>query len=101
MKQLETEFTRLQWHHRQILREENIAIYERSKDGNLHYEVIRIKSHNGFKLPSGEVTSPAEYYPGDNAWGVDGFTLPNSVAARAKFEDLIKSGNSKLETIKA
>lgn len=89
MKTLETEFTKKSWSHKQIKREGNLAIYERGKEGVMpHYEAIRIKSHNGFPLPTGEHTGPAEYYPGDEAWGVDGFTFPTLSQAEAKLVEM-------------
>jgi hypothetical protein len=77
MKQIETEFTQKGWQLRQLSRVDDIAIYERSKEGAApHYEVVRIKSHNGFQIPGTEqMSEPAEYYPSEKSWGVDGFTF--------------------------
>lgn len=91
MNTLATEFTKLGWNHQQITRRDNIAIYKRWKEGGLdpHYEVIRVKSHNGFKIPgTDQMSDPAEYYPGENAWGKDGFTCMTWNEAMDKFVDL-------------
>ena len=93
MKQIETQFAQKGWQLRQLSRFGSIAIYERSKEGTLpHYEVGRIKSHNGFQIPGTEERSePAEYYPSDNAWGVHGFTFNSIEDTTAKAQQLIKA----------
>jgi hypothetical protein len=97
MKQIETKFTQKGWDMRQVQREGSFAIYERSKDGkNHHYEVIRIKSHNGFPIPGTDETSePAEYYPSDTSWGKDGFTIHDLGEARQKLQSLIQAESTK------
>ena len=92
MKPIETQFTQKGWQLQQLSRTGNIAIYERSKEGALpHYEVVRIKSHNGFQIPgTDERSEPAEYYPSDNAWGVHGFTFNSIEDASVKASQLIK-----------
>jgi ribosomal protein S27AE len=96
MKPIEIQFTQKRWQHSRLFREGNIAIYERSKEGTLpHYEVVRIKSHNGFQIPGTEERSePAEYYPSDNAWGAHGFTFNSIEDAAARAEQLIKEQSS-------
>ena len=91
MKQLEKEFTQKGWSLKRLWRTDNIAIYERSKDGAaLHYEVVRIKSHNGFQIPgTDQVSEPAEYYPSEKSWGVDGFTFNTTEEALAKADQLL------------
>ena len=91
MKRIETEFTQKGWSLRGLTRIDNIAIYERSKDGVApHYEVVRIKSHNGFQIPgTDQVSEPAEYYPSEKSWGVDGFTFNTTKDAYAKMDQLL------------
>jgi hypothetical protein len=91
MKKLETEFTYKGWNHLQVFREDNIAIYQRQKEGvrSPHYEVVRVKSHNGFQIPGCERSEPAEYYPPDRLWGIDGFTFPELSDATAKAKELL------------
>jgi hypothetical protein len=97
MKPIELTFTKSQWHFEQLSRVGDIAIYKRKKNGDPHYEVVRIRRHNGFKLPTGEMTEPAEYYPGDNAWGTDGFTFVRLDVAQAMQAQMFDADQMKLE----
>jgi hypothetical protein len=94
MKTIPETFTKSGWHFRQIERRGEWAIFQRHacrEDARIHYEVVRIRSHNGFKIPGTEtMADPAEIYPSDNVWGRDGFTLPTITTAREKFEQLTK-----------
>lgn len=75
MKPLDTTFTSNGFVHEQIERTGNFAIYRRFAvgGGQEHFETIRIRSHNGFKIP----------------WGTDGFTLLSIDLARAKLSTLL------------
>lgn len=91
MKPLPQTFTANGFVHEQLVREGNYAIYRRFKQGGgqEHFEVVRIRSHNGFKIPgTNKVALPAETYPGNEKWGVDGFMCPTIELARAKFDEL-------------
>lgn len=91
MKPLPLTFTANGFVHEQLQREGMLAIYRRFKQGGgqEHFEVVRIRSHNGFKIPgTNKVALPAETYPGNEKWGSDGFTYPAIEDARAKFEEL-------------
>src|SRR5690348_14859316 len=90
MKPLVTEFESKGFIHSQIKREGDIALFKRTRDKKDHYEVIRVKSHDGFKIPGTELFSdPAEYHPGDKAWGNDGWTYTNKCKAEEKFNELV------------
>lgn len=93
MKRIETEFTQKGWQHTQIERRSNVAIYKRFKEAvQPHYEVVRIKSHNGFQIPgTDQISEPAEYYPSEKSWGVDGFTFNNEAQAKAKMLFIISA----------
>lgn len=96
MKILEKEFTSKGWIHQQITRSDNVAIYKRWKDGGLdpHYEVVKVKSHSGFKIPGTEnMSEPSEYYPGENAWGRDGFTCSTWNEAMDKMQEILTIKN--------
>jgi hypothetical protein len=97
MKTLETTFKQKGWTHTQVQRQGNIAIFERQKEGvKPHYEVVRIKSHNGFQIPGTDQRSePAEYYPSENAWGVDGFTIHDLDEATAKMNTMLEAATLK------
>jgi hypothetical protein len=94
MKTIPETFTKSGWHFRQIERRGEWAIFERysaRRNARTHYEVVRIRSHNGFKIPGTEtMAEAAEIYPSDSTWGRDGFTLPTVTEAREKFEQLTK-----------
>lgn len=89
MRQLPTQFTESGFLHEQVVREENLAIYRRSKGSTEHYEVIRIRSHNGFPIPGTDKRAePAEVYPRAEAWGIDAFTKPTMEDALRKMEEM-------------
>jgi hypothetical protein len=79
------------FHHRQIAREADIAIYEQRWTGcvepSLAYEVIRIRRRKGFWIDD-RFIEPAELYPSSEAWGVDGFTITNKDAAFTKLREM-------------
>lgn len=89
MKPLDTQFTSRGFTHTLIERHSNVALYARQRAGSQvkHYEVIRVKSHNGFTL-GGVTVPPAETYPGAESWGTDGFTFNDLESAREKFQTL-------------
>jgi hypothetical protein len=91
MKQIETQFTQKGWQLTQRHRVYDIAIFERVKETvEPHYEVVRIKSHNGFQIPGTDrMSEPAEYYPSEKSWGVDGFTFSSMEEASAKMHKLL------------
>jgi hypothetical protein len=85
-KPLPKEFRRDGFTYRQIYREGDFAIYRQTWKGNEHsaaFETIRIRRRDGFQI-HGRFVEPAEIYPKAEAWGVDGFTLPDKDAAFAK-----------------
>jgi len=91
MKKLEKEFTSLKFNFKQIMREKDFAIYERTyEDGkHKHYEAIKIKSHNGYEI-AGVKIAPSECYPGSNSWGIDGFTCQTREDAVKTLNRMIK-----------
>lgn len=92
MKKLEKEFTSLKFNFKQVMREKDYAIYERwyeDNEYNKHYEVIKIKSHNGYEI-AGNKIPPSECYPGSNSWGTDGFTCVTKEAAIKRLDRMIK-----------
>ena len=87
-KPLRKEFRRDGFNYRQIAREGDVALYEQTwlswAEPSPSYEVIRIRRREGFRIGS-RFVQPAEVYPRSEAWGVDGFTLPNRETLSAKF----------------
>ena len=90
-KPLPIRFRKGGFNYRQIMRDNNAAIYEQAWDGcpnpSISYEVIRIRRREGFQI-NGRYVEPAEVYPNSEAWGVDGFTLTDKDAAFAKLRQL-------------
>jgi hypothetical protein len=72
-KILETEFDKLGFHFKQLFREGDYAIYEKTKGNSKGFETIRVSRHNGYTI-AGVTIEPAETYPNNEQWGVHGFT---------------------------
>ena len=89
MKQLEKKFSRKKFEYDQMLRKGNLAIYTQThvESKGQTFEVIVIKSHNGYEI-AGTRIEPAEVYPGDNQWGVLGWTYQTLEAAKNKLKTL-------------
>ena len=88
MKKIESSFVRGGFAHKQIKRVEKVAIFKRwSKNGtsDYHYEVVKISSHNGYKL-GGAYIDAAETYPGASLWGIQGWTCRTLEHAEERFE---------------
>lgn len=95
MKILELNFIKSDWSHEQIKRSGDVAIYKRWKEEGKfpaslkpHYEVIVIKSHNGY-LVGGVYVEPAETYPGSSSWGKLGWSYDSLKKAEEKFNSLL------------
>lgn len=92
MKTLETEFTSRGFTHRQVFREGNVAIYERTKPGwsRTHYEVIRIRTAKASHR-FGKDFPATELYPAAEQWGRFGFTCADLTSAKQRAAVLIRS----------
>ena len=90
-KPLTTRFRRGGFDYRQIARERSTATYEQRWTGcaeaSVCYEVIRIRSRDGFQI-GGRFVEAAKVYPNSEAWGVDGFTFTDRDAAFAKLREM-------------
>lgn len=91
MKTLALEFDRNGWHHKSLLRLDDVAIYERWKDtsANHHFEVIIIKACKE-RESKGIVFKAQELYPSDNQFGDMGWTFPTLEKAQARYDELTK-----------
>jgi hypothetical protein len=91
MKRLEKKFSHLKFDFSQICREGDFAIYSRkySDSEKVHYEVIKVLSHNGYAI-GGEIYPPSEYYPSANSWGTDGFTCVTKEDAYKRLEKMMQ-----------
>lgn len=71
----------------QIKREGNKAIYKKTKDNIVSYEVVIVSSHNGYEL-GGQKIAAAETYPSSSQWGIKGFTHTSLASADLKYKKL-------------
>lgn len=90
MKILEKQFKSRTFNFRQICREGDLAIYEKSKGNYLGYETIRIHSHTGYFM-AGVLIPAAETFPGNESWGRDGFTAQSLDDARKYLQKMQKA----------
>lgn len=100
MKTLDLTFVKKEWHHEQVKRVGNVAIYKRWKEEGKyaaspapHWEVIIVKSHNGFFITDAKTKEkvwipPAETYPGETTWGTLGWSYDSLEKAETKFEEV-------------
>jgi hypothetical protein len=95
MKILEKNFERKIFNYEQLYRKGNLAIYaQKNKEtGSATYEVIIIKSHNGYEI-GGVKIEPSEVYPGDSQWGILGWTCQTMEAAKNKINKLEENNES-------
>lgn len=95
-KPIKTEFTYRKFEYKQIFREKDVAIYSQQKadksSDKITYEVIVIKTHNGYKL-GGTSIEPSEIYPSDTQWGTYGWTYTIEEEARKKAGFLLRKSN--------
>ena len=100
MKKLEKVFIKAGFRHELIKREENFAIYSRTQLGlkRKHYEVVKIGKHNGYNLGTSYI-APAETYPGNSLWGIQGWTCIDLEAAEIKYKKLLTKSIGKKQTV--
>lgn len=95
-KILEKNFRSDSFDFEQICRENNVAIYKKSKrgiDGPIEsFETVLIDRHDGFEI-AGNVVEPAEVYPPNSAWGKHAWSHKTLEAAQTKFEWLKQNVN--------
>ena len=97
MKKLQNNFVRSGFNHELIKRDGVVAIYKRrgvEHHRDWHYEVVKISSHNGYKM-GGAYIEPAETYPGASLWGLQGWTCDSLERAEKLFVRACKRFNSK------
>lgn len=95
-KPLETEFNKSGFRFRLIRRENDVAIYHKVALKGVHhpadfdsgFETVRIGRHDGYEI-AGVRVEPAETLPGNEQWGVKGWSYPTLFSAESKFEELL------------
>ena len=87
MKKIEKSFVSKGFEFKQILRDGDMAIYEKRAPGSncSNYELIHITSHNGYVI-GGNKIPPSEVYPGDSQWGTHGWSYPTLELAKSKLK---------------
>jgi hypothetical protein len=93
MKKLEKQFVKKGFKFTQVTRKGDVAIYKQEsvavKDPKANYEVVIIKSHNGYEIGGSKIVA-AEVYPGSTQWGLLGWTYPDLSGAEERFKKIIK-----------
>jgi hypothetical protein len=93
MKKLEVTFSKKGFNYSQVTRKGNFAIYKQEnvkvKNGSKNYEVVEIKSHNGYEIGGSKIAA-AEVYPGSSQWGLLGWTYSDLKSAENRFNKLVK-----------
>jgi hypothetical protein len=73
----------------QVFRQNNVAIYRKTKVGYLGFETIVIRNREQYEI-AGKVVPAAEVYPNNEAWGTLGFTYSNLEAAMRRAVSLLQ-----------
>jgi hypothetical protein len=84
IKTLPREFLKKGFLHTQLERAGQIAMFQRGKNGRVHYEVVKIRTHK----PHPDFVSEfdlVESYPASEDWGYLGFTYKDLESATEKF----------------
>jgi hypothetical protein len=90
-KLLEGYLQRGQFSYKQLVREQDIAIYSQTWRGcsepSIAFDVICVRRHNGKEI-KGHPVEPSEFYPSSTEWGKYAFTFIDKEAAFAKLREL-------------
>lgn len=93
IKKLETTFSKLGFNFRQIKRTDNVAIFEKTKEGVsgeiVSFEVAVIRAHEGYEI-AGNTVEPSEFMPRNEDWGTFGWSYTKEEDAHKKFGEVVK-----------
>lgn len=86
---LPLEFSSCGFDFQQVERDGDLAIYQKTRKSGkwTGFEVVRIRSHDGYTI-AGNYCPPAEMYPSNEKWGVDGFSCSTIADARKRLANL-------------
>jgi len=91
VKPLSESFKSDGFNFRQLYREGDIALFEKSKsERNRGYEVVRIQKREAC-LAFGKLLPAREVMPSSERWGKDGWTYPDLTSAQAKFRERVEA----------
>jgi hypothetical protein len=80
--------------YRQIRREGDVAIFSQSKGGVLMaYEVVLIRVRPAHTWPNGKTSPAREGYPGNEEWGVAGWTCLTLERAEKRSADQVRKAS--------
>jgi hypothetical protein len=90
MKLIPASFDKNSDHFEQVIRENNIAIFKRTKIGNKvpnsgSFEVVRINRRNACEI-MGNAVEAKEVYPGAKRWGIYGLSAPDLQTAQSQYK---------------
>lgn len=81
MKLLPTEFRKHGYEFRQLQREGDVALFEKRQGTVVAYEVVIVQRHEEYVM-AGNTIAAAEAMPGNETWGLKGWsprTLPEAL----------------------
>jgi hypothetical protein len=91
-KPLPTPYNKNGFEHTLLFREGDIAIFHKvhlAPQFDAGFETVVISRHDGYEM-AGTTIEPAECYPSPEMWGTRGWTFQHLLAARKKFNSLLK-----------
>jgi hypothetical protein len=100
MKRLDLQFTYDRFQHRQLARQKDVVLLEKSKPNSAYkgYEVVIIQRHPA-QMIHGRSYPERESMPPTEAWGLQGWSLTDLQAAQAKFRQVVDSREIALSTL--
>ena len=91
MKPLAESFKSGGFNFRQLCREGNVALFEKTKgERNRCYEVVRIQQREA-RLAFGKTLPACEVMPSSERWGKDGWTYRDLPSAQKKFRERVEA----------
>jgi hypothetical protein len=75
--------------HELIAKDGSLCLVRRSKDGQAHFEVIRLQWSKGRSWPFGRITLDGWHYPSSQQWGIHAWTCNDLAGARRKYDELL------------
>jgi hypothetical protein len=93
MNTIPSVFTERGFDHREIERNGDWRLFERTRHGRSHWEVVRIRER-GETVMFGKVIEASEVYPCSEKWGIDGFTCTCLDSARFKLVEVAERQNA-------
>ncbi len=82
---LAPEFNKYGFHFKELVSDGIYKIYEKTKGNYKGYEVCRTRFYDGYEI-AGVFIEPAQSMPGNEEWGINGFSLLTLEDAKQKLE---------------